>query len=116
MDWKVSFIPNDSHDLTEKEIDYKVNPKVIMSVRIGKGRVGAGFPVLVEDMAFIGHLRMRIKFMSKFPYVKIVQASFLEKPEFDYVLKPLGSDSFGFDVNVVSIFIACIRGLILRDE
>ncbi|KAI8880983.1 hypothetical protein K501DRAFT_253973 [Backusella circina FSU 941] len=101
MDWKVSFIPNDTHDLTEKELDYKVNPKVIMSVRFGKGRMGAGFPVLVEDMAFIGHLRMQIKFMSKFPYVKIVQASFLEKPKFDYVLKPLGSDSFGFDVNVI---------------
>jgi Ca2+-dependent lipid-binding protein len=101
MDWRVSFIPNELNDLTPKELDCKVNPKVIMNVRIGKGRVGAGFPVLVEDMAFSGYLRVKIKFMSRFPFVKLAELSFLEKPQFDYVLKPLGSDSFGFDVNVI---------------
>ncbi|KAI8090290.1 C2 domain-containing protein [Gilbertella persicaria] len=101
MDWKVSFIPNDLFDLSAEESDYKVNPKVIMNVRIGKGRMGAGFPVLVENMAFAGYLRIKIKFMSIFPFVRIVQMSFLEKPQFDYVLKPLGSDHFGFDVNVI---------------
>jgi Ca2+-dependent lipid-binding protein len=101
MDWRVSFTPNDLDGLTRKELDYKVNPRVIMSARIGKGRVGAGIPVLLEDMAFSGHLRMKIKFMSRYPFVKLAEASFLEKPQFDYVLKPLGSDSFGFDVNVI---------------
>ncbi|KAG1222370.1 hypothetical protein G6F68_020657 [Rhizopus microsporus] len=101
MDWKVSFVPNDLNDLSIQELEQKVNPKVIMNVRVGKGRVGAGFPVLVEDMSFLGHLRVKIKFMSKFPFAKLVDISFLEKPQFDYVLKPLGTDSFGFDVNIV---------------
>ncbi|CEG70147.1 hypothetical protein RMATCC62417_06095 [Rhizopus microsporus] len=101
MDWKVSFIPNDLNDLSLKELDRKVNPKVTMNVRFGKGRIGAGFPVLVEDMSFHGHLRVKIKFMSKFPFAKLVDISFLEKPQFDYVLKPLGTDSFGFDVNLI---------------
>lgn len=109
MDWRVSFIPNELNDLSPKELDYKVNPKVVMNVRVGKGRVGAGFPVLIEDMAFSGHLRMKIKFMSRFPFVKLLEASFLEKPQFDYVLKPLGSDSFGFDVNVIPGLASFIR-------
>ncbi|CEP18998.1 hypothetical protein [Parasitella parasitica] len=109
MDWKVSFIPNEMNDLSLKELDYKVNPKVIMNVRVGKGRVGAGFPVLIEDMAFAGHLRMKVKFMSRFPFVKLVEACFLGRPQFDYVLKPLGSDSFGFDVNVIPGLASFIR-------
>ncbi|KAG2236778.1 hypothetical protein INT48_006962 [Thamnidium elegans] len=109
MDWRVSFIPNDLDDLTPKELEYKVNPKVIMNARFGKGRVGAGIPVLVEDMAFSGYLRIKIKFMSRFPFIKLLDASFLEKPQFDYVLKPLGSDSFGFDVNVIPGLASFIR-------
>ncbi|KAI7902614.1 C2 domain-containing protein [Cokeromyces recurvatus] len=101
MDWRVSFIPNDLDDLSKEELDYKINPRVIMNARVGKGRIGAGFPVVVEDMAFSGHLRLQIKFMSRFPFVKLVELSFLEKPQFDYVLKPLGTDNFGFDVNVI---------------
>ncbi|KAI8364384.1 C2 domain-containing protein [Blakeslea trispora] len=101
MDWRVSFIPNDLEDLTQDELDYKVNPKVIMVARIGKGRVGAGFPILVENMAFSGYLRVKIKFISRYPFVKLAQLSFLERPQFDYVCKPLGSDHFGFDVNVI---------------
>ncbi|KAI7885425.1 C2 domain-containing protein [Mucor mucedo] len=109
MDWRVSFIPNDLDDLTPKELEYKVNPKVIMNARIGKGRMGAGIPVMLEDMAFSGHLRIKIKFMSRFPFVKLFEASFLEKPQFDYILKPLGADSFGFDVNVIPGLASFIR-------
>jgi Ca2+-dependent lipid-binding protein len=47
-------------------------------------------------------MRVKIKFIARFPFAKMVDASFLEKPSFDYVLKPLGTDSFGFDVNYVS--------------
>ncbi|KAI9281499.1 C2 domain-containing protein [Sporodiniella umbellata] len=101
MDWKVSFIPNDLDDLSIEDLENKVNPKVVMNVRVGRGRVGAGFPVLVENMTFTGHLRVKIKFMGKFPFAKLVNLSFLEKPHFDYGLKPLGTDSFGFDVNII---------------
>lgn len=109
MDWRVSFTPNDLEDLTEEELDYKVNPRVIMNARVGGRRVGAGVPVLLEDMAFAGHLRMKIKFFSRFPFVKLIEASFLEKPDFDYVLKPMGTDSFGFDVNVIPGLSSFIR-------
>ncbi|KAI9309463.1 C2 domain-containing protein [Cunninghamella echinulata] len=101
MDWKVSFTPNDLTDLSPKELDLKVNPRITINVRFGKRMVGAGFPCLVEDMTFNGHMRVKIKFISRFPFAKMVDACFLEKPAFDYVLKPLGSDSFGFDVNYI---------------
>ncbi|KAL0077106.1 C2 domain-containing protein [Phycomyces blakesleeanus] len=101
MDWRVSFMPNDLTDLSAKELDSRVNPRVVMTARVGKGSLGAGFPILVEDMSFTGHMRVNIRFMSKFPYIKTIDACFLEKPEFDYVCKPLGGDSFGFDVNII---------------
>ncbi|KAI9011886.1 C2 domain-containing protein [Phycomyces nitens] len=101
MDWRVSFMPNDLTDLSAKELDSRVNPRIVMTARVGKGSLGAGFPILVEDMSFTGHMRVTIRFMSKFPYIKTIDACFLEKPEFDYVCKPLGGDSFGFDVNII---------------
>ncbi|KAF7723819.1 hypothetical protein EC973_001603 [Apophysomyces ossiformis] len=101
MDWRVSFTPGDLTDLEQEERNIRVNPKIVMTVRVGKGAVGAGFPVLVEDMSFTGHMRVKIRFMNKFPYAKTLEACFLDKPKFDYVCKPLGTDSFGFDVNVI---------------
>lgn len=32
-----------------------------------------------------------------------VEMSFLEKPAFDYVLKPIGGETFGFDIGNVSL-------------
>ncbi|ORZ18645.1 C2 domain-containing protein [Absidia repens] len=101
MDWKVSFTPSDMMDLTMEELDTKVNPRITLNIRFGKKMVGAGFPCLVEDLTFSGHMRVKIKFIARFPFAKMVDASFLEKPTFDYVLKPLGTDSFGFDVNFI---------------
>ncbi|KAI9266580.1 C2 domain-containing protein [Phascolomyces articulosus] len=99
MDWNVSFKPNDLSDMTKKQLENKVNPKVMLTIRLGKGMVGAGIPVLVEDMSFQGAMRIKLKFMSKFPHVRMVEACFLKKPDFDYVLKPIGGETFGFDVN-----------------
>ncbi|ORX52810.1 hypothetical protein DM01DRAFT_1336589 [Hesseltinella vesiculosa] len=101
MDWIVSFEPNDTIGMTKKELEDQVSPKVQLQIRLGKGFVGAAFPVLVENMSFHGHLRIKIQFISKFPHIKIVEACFMEKPEFDYVLKPLGGDTIGFDVNKI---------------
>jgi Ca2+-dependent lipid-binding protein len=42
-----------------------------------------------------------MKLMTNFPHVKNVQLSFMEKPEFDYVLKPIGGETFGMDVNSI---------------
>ncbi|KAI8644638.1 C2 domain-containing protein [Parasitella parasitica] len=99
MDWKLSFIPNDILDLTAREAEQKVNPKIVLTIRVGKGMLGAGMPVLLEDIAFSGHLRIKLKLFNEMPHVKSVEVSFLEKPHFDYVLKPVGGDTFGFDIN-----------------
>ncbi|KAG0171493.1 hypothetical protein DFQ28_001023 [Apophysomyces sp. BC1034] len=99
MDWTVSFVPNDTSEMTKKQIERKINPKVVLNIRLGKGMVGAGIPVLVENMSFRGQMRIKFKFMSKFPHVKTVEACFMDKPQFDYVLKPIGGETFGFDVN-----------------
>ncbi|KAI9473518.1 MAG: C2 domain-containing protein [Benjaminiella poitrasii] len=99
MDWKFSFIPNDTFDLTERDRLSKVNPKIVLTIRVGKGMIGAGIPILLEDLAFSGHLRLKFRMFNEFPHIKTVEASFLEKPHFDYVLKPVGGETFGFDIN-----------------
>ncbi|KAI9316811.1 C2 domain-containing protein [Dichotomocladium elegans] len=98
MDWEVSFTPNDILDMSQRDLQSKVNPKIVLTVRVGKGIVGAGMPILLEDLAFSGKLRLKFKFFNEFPHVKTVEASFLEKPSFDYSLKPVGGETLGFDV------------------
>jgi Ca2+-dependent lipid-binding protein len=101
MDWGISFTPNDISDLTPRQAATKVNPKIVLSVRVGKGLATAAMPILLEDLSFTGLLRIRLKLMTNFPHVKTVDISFLEKPVFDYVLKPIGGE-FGFDIGNVS--------------
>ncbi|KAK9760619.1 Tricalbin-2, partial [Basidiobolus ranarum] len=98
MEWDVSFTPNDLEDLTPRQVRNKTNPKVVLEVRVGKGFVGAGMPILVEDIAFSGRMRIKLKLMSNFPHMQAVDLSFMEPPEIDYVLKPLGGETFGFDI------------------
>ncbi|VBB77571.1 Conserved hypothetical protein [Yarrowia lipolytica] len=101
MDWKFSFTPNDTEDLTARQLKNKVNPKVVLSVRIGKGVVSKSLPILLEDMSFSGHVRIRIRMMTLFPHIQTVDISFLEPPDFDFVLKPIGGETLGFDINVI---------------
>jgi Ca2+-dependent lipid-binding protein len=101
MDWQFSFTPNDVSDLTSRQLKNKVNPKVVLAIRVGKGVVGKDLPILVEDMSFSGLMRIKIKLMAQFPHVKTLDLSFLERPDFDYVLKPIGGDTFGFDIGNV---------------
>lgn len=102
MDWGLSFMPNDTSDLTPKQVRNKANPKIVLSVRVGKGIAAAAMPILLEDMEFSGLLRVRIKLMTAFPHVQVVDLSFMEKPHIDYVLKPLGGETFGLDIANVS--------------
>ncbi|KAG6869143.1 hypothetical protein C0993_012241 [Termitomyces sp. T159_Od127] len=102
MDWGISFTPNDVEDLTPRQLANKVNPKVVLSVRLGKGFATASMPILVEDITFSGLMRIRMKLMTNFPHVQIVDVCFLEKPVIDYVLKPIGGETFGFDIANVS--------------
>lgn len=106
MDWGISFTPNDISDMTPREAANKVNPKIVLSVRVGRGLATAAIPIMIEDITFTGLMRIRLKLVSNFPHVQIVDLSFLEKPVLDYVLKPVGGDTFGFDIAHVRILLS----------
>lgn len=101
MDWKFSFTPNDTADMTARQVKNKVNPKVVLEVRIGKAMISKGLDIIVEDMACSGLMRVKIKLQIPFPHLDRVEICFLEKPTFDYVCKPLGGEHLGFDINFV---------------
>ncbi|VVT56770.1 uncharacterized protein SAPINGB_P005257 [Magnusiomyces paraingens] len=92
MDWKASFIPNDLDDRTLKQLREKVNPKIVLAVRIGKGAISKAIRINVEDIMFSGLARIRLKLITTFPHVKTVDVQFMQPPEFDFSLKPIGAD------------------------
>ncbi|KAF4464668.1 hypothetical protein FALBO_8500 [Fusarium albosuccineum] len=101
MDWKFSFTPNDTADMTARQLTNKINPKIVLEIRIGKAMISKGLDVIVEDMAFSGIMRLKIKLQIPFPHIDRVEMCFLERPTIDYVCKPLGGDNFGFDINFI---------------
>ncbi|KAI1124715.1 C2 domain-containing protein [Nemania abortiva] len=101
MDWKFSFTPNDTADMTSRQIKNKINPKVVLEIRIGKAMISKGLDIIVEDMAFSGIMRLKIKLQFPFPHIEKVEMCFLERPTIDYVCKPLGGETFGFDINFI---------------
>ncbi|KAJ3948212.1 Tricalbin-2 [Colletotrichum fioriniae] len=101
MDWKFSFTPNDTADMTSKQIKNKINPKVVLEIRVGKAMISKGLDVIVEDMSFSGIMQLKIKLQIPFPHIEKVEMCFLEKPTIDYVCKPLGGETFGFDINFI---------------
>ncbi|OOF90013.1 hypothetical protein ASPCADRAFT_212308 [Aspergillus carbonarius ITEM 5010] len=101
MDWKFSFTPNDTMDLTARQLKNKINPKVVLEVRLGKGLVSKGLDVIVEDMACSGLMRVKVKLQIAFPHIERVDVCFMERPKLDYVCKPLGGDTLGFDINFI---------------
>ncbi|QDS70311.1 hypothetical protein FKW77_008263 [Venturia effusa] len=101
MDWKFSFTPNDTADMTARQIKVKQNPKVVLEVRVGKAMISKGLDVIVEDMACSGIMRVKVKLQLPFPHIEKIDVCFLERPTLDYVCKPLGGDMFGFDINFI---------------
>ena len=101
MDWKFSFTPNDTMDLTARQLKSKINPKVVLEIRVGKGVISKGLDVIVEDFAFSGLMRVKVKLQIPYPHVERVDICFLGRPEIDYVCKPLGGDTLGFDINFI---------------
>jgi hypothetical protein len=47
-------------------------------------------------------MRIKVRLMNNFPHIRSVGLSFLEKPTIDYVLKPVGGETFGVDIAYVS--------------
>ena len=101
MDWKFSFTPTDTMDLTARQLKNKINPKVVLEIRIGKAMISKGLDVIVEDFAFSGLMRVKIKLQLPFPHVEKIDICFVGQPEIDYVCKPLGGDTLGFDINFI---------------
>jgi Ca2+-dependent lipid-binding protein len=101
MDWKFSFTPNDTADMTARQLTNKINPKVVLEIRVGKAMISKGLDVIVEDMAFSGLMRLKIKLQIPFPHIEKVEMCFLERPTIDYVCKPLGGETLGFDINFI---------------
>lgn len=98
MDWSFSFTPNDTADLTSRQLKSKINPKIVLEARIGKGIASKGIPVVLEDMSFTGLMKIKMKLQLAFPHIEKVDVCFLGRPTFDYALKPLGGETFGFDI------------------
>ena len=101
MEWGISFTPNDVSDITPREAEKKTNPKILLEIRVGKG-LTAAIPVLLEDITFQGKMKIRLKLVTAFPHIQLVDLSFIEKPHIDFVLKPIGGETFGFDIANVS--------------
>ncbi|KAK4944116.1 Tricalbin-2 [Elasticomyces elasticus] len=101
MDWKFSFTPTDTMDMTARQLKTKINPKVVLEIRIGKGVVSKAMKVIVEDFEFSGLMRVKIKLQIAFPHIDRVDICFLGRPTIDYVCKPIGGDAFGFDINFI---------------
>lgn len=57
MDWALSFTPNDLMDITPRQAQKRVNPKIVLSIRVGKGGISKALPILLEDMEFTGKMR-----------------------------------------------------------
>ncbi|KAK4689249.1 hypothetical protein P7C73_g857, partial [Tremellales sp. Uapishka_1] len=112
MDWALSFTPNDLEDITPKEAARRVNPKIVLAIKIGKGAVSQTLPILLEDMGFTGRMRIKLQLMTNFPHVQTIDLSFIEKPTFDYVLKPIGGETFGFDINNIPGLANSIRNIV----
>lgn len=101
MDWKFSFTPNDTADMTARQVKNKINPKVVLEIRIGKAMISKGLDVIVEDMSFSGIMRLKMKLQLPFPHIEKVEMCFLDRPTIDYVCKPLGGETLGFDINFI---------------
>lgn len=101
MEWGISFTPNDVSDITPNQAAKKINPKIVLEIRFGKG-VTAVMPILLEDITFQGKMKIRMKLMTAFPHIQTVDLSFMEPPHIDFVLKPIGGETFGFDIANVS--------------
>lgn len=68
MEWKISFTPNDIEDMTTRQALKKVNPKVVLTIKIGVGPAVVGKDIVVEDLAFTGTMRIKIKLMNNYPH------------------------------------------------
>jgi Ca2+-dependent lipid-binding protein len=46
-----------------------MHSKIVLEVRVGKGIASKGIPIIVEDMAFTGLMKIKMKLQIAFPHV-----------------------------------------------
>ncbi|KAM0750754.1 tricalbin [Meredithblackwellia eburnea MCA 4105] len=107
MDYAISFIPNDILDLTTRQAQKKINPKITVSIKMGIAPAILTKDIHVEDISFQGVMRIRLKLMNLMPHVKIVDISFLQPPVIDFVPRPIG-----FDMSIIPGFKSSIMSII----
>lgn len=54
MEWKISFVPNDIANMTTAAAERKINPKIVLNIRLGIGPAVVGKDIVVEDLSFQG--------------------------------------------------------------
>ncbi|KAK6338720.1 hypothetical protein TWF696_009532 [Orbilia brochopaga] len=101
MDWRFSFNPNETSDMTSMQLRSQVNPRIVLEIRVGKGLASKGLPVIVEDFACSGEMKVKIKLQINFPHIEKVDVCFLRPPSLDFVCKPLGGDLLGMDIGLM---------------
>ncbi|CCH59453.1 hypothetical protein TBLA_0B06290 [Henningerozyma blattae CBS 6284] len=98
MDLSIAFTPGDINDMTAKEISQRIEPRVVLSLKIKKGIVSKDLKVICENLNVSGIVRLLFEFSSVYPNIKVVSLQLLKPPQIDFVLKPLGGDTLGLDV------------------
>ena len=101
MDWRFSFTPTDTMDLTARQLKNKINPKAVLEIRVGKAMISKALKIIVEDFCFSGLLQVKVKLQLPPPHIDRIDICFTGRPDIDYVCKPLGGDTLGFDINFI---------------
>ncbi|KZT58286.1 tricalbin [Calocera cornea HHB12733] len=112
MEWKLSFTPNDSSNTTLKKAADRVNPKIVFEITVGKSLAKITLPILLENFEFRVHVQIKLDLMTAPPHAKRLEISFMEKPFFDFELKPIGGETFGFDIGFIPGLRTGIRDMV----
>ncbi|AET40124.1 tricalbin Ecym_5368 [Eremothecium cymbalariae DBVPG len=105
MDWAVSFTPHDLSDLDAKQLKNYVNQRVVIKVKI----FGISIPVIVQDIAFSAHVRVRMKMMTPFPHIETANVQLLDIPDIDFMFKMFGDTIFNWELMAIPGLLPLIK-------
>ncbi|KAJ3286488.1 hypothetical protein HK104_009001 [Borealophlyctis nickersoniae] len=91
MEWDLGFVPIDEDRLSKVQLERGDvrQSKIELTARVGKGVASIPLPVLVTDLELKGTMRIKLKFISGFPFIKTIDLQFREKPLVDFTIRPL---------------------------
>ena len=98
MDWWVSFVPNVTADLTDKQLRNRTNETFVLKAKL----FGLTIPFRLTDASFRAKIRIRLRMMANFPHIQTVNVSLMEAPKFDAVTVPVGGSSI-FSLEMFSL-------------